>query len=152
MTCSLRRFCARLALLGALIGAMASCSALGLDGGTSARSRLERQKAKWVQQHLASYTYSVACVCFGILGPVQVEVRDNLVAAASDRFGEPVSLFVQNELPTSMSYSGSSRRPSATGPTCWTWTMIQAWDTRHGSPSIIRSTGWTMSFGIRPGA
>ena len=91
----------RAATLLAFVAVIAGCSALGLEDGTNARAQLERQKALWVRQHLSSYRYRVACSCFGVAGPVDIEVRGDVVAEASDSItGQPVSLSVLGQLPT----------------------------------------------------
>jgi hypothetical protein len=103
MTSALASTFGRTLILVTLAGMLASCTALGLEGGTTERMRLERQKARWVDQHLSSYrfTYSVACFCAQSEVPIVIDVRGNVVAEATyAATGEPAPLEVRNALPT----------------------------------------------------
>src|SRR5688500_7855593 len=103
MTLPLTNALGRIVLLIALTGTLGSCTALGLEGGTTERVRLERQKARWVDQHLSSYrfTYSVACFCAQSDVAVVIEVRNDVIAGATyATTGDPTSLEVRNTLPT----------------------------------------------------
>ena len=94
---------ARLASLIVTAAMITSCTALGLDGGTSQRAQLERQKARWARQNISSYrfTYDVACFCHAGNGPIEIEVRDDLITTAAwPQTDEPVPLAIVNSLPT----------------------------------------------------
>lgn len=93
----------RIAVALAFLGILFACTTLGLDGGTSERATLERQKARWARQHLSSYrfTYSIACFCGNANMPMEIEVRANLVTdAAYTETEAPVPLDIQSSLPT----------------------------------------------------
>lgn len=93
----------RVLLLLTLIAIPGACTTLGLEGGTSERAQLERQKARWVNQHLSSYrfTYNLTCFCGGVRGPIEIEVRSGTVAGAVYTVtDEPVSIEIQDNLPT----------------------------------------------------
>jgi len=86
-----------------VIAIAGACTALGLEGGTSERAQLERQKVRWVNQHLSSYrfTYNVTCFCGGVRGPIEIEVRNGTVARAVYTVtDEPVPIEVHDDLPT----------------------------------------------------
>ena len=103
MTLRTAHLARRLMLLLALAGMVGSCRELGLEGGTSERARLERQKARWARQALSAYrfTYSVACFCFGGNDAIEIEVRGGLVTRAFQaETDQPVSSEVRNTLPT----------------------------------------------------
>ena len=93
----------RIALLLTLLGTLGGCSALGLDGESGERARLERQKARWARQNMSSYrfTYAVSCFCERSGQPVEIEVRSNAVTAAAYReTDQPLPIEVVNQLPT----------------------------------------------------
>jgi hypothetical protein len=103
MTLPLATAFGRVAMLISLAGTLASCTALGLGGETPERVRLERQKARWFDQHLSSYqfTYGVACFCAQSDGPIVIEVRGgSVVGATYVATGEAPPLEVRNALPT----------------------------------------------------
>jgi hypothetical protein len=93
----IRRVC-----LVALAFAATGCSALGIDGGTTERSRLGANRAKWAQRELAAYrfTYQRSCFCDGT-APLAIEVVDRMVVSATfESSNEPLPFYLEAHLPT----------------------------------------------------
>ena len=103
MRLTLRTVFGRVAMLVVLAASLGSCTALGLEGGTTERIRLERHQARWEDQRLSSYrfTYSVACFCAQSEVVIVIEVRNDVVAAATyAATGEPAPIEIRSTLPT----------------------------------------------------
>lgn len=89
-------------MLLALVLATPGCSTLGLDGGTSERSRLRANRMKWAQQEIAAYrfTYHRSCFCEGS-APLTIDVvGTTVVAAAYESSNQPLPFYLEAHLPT----------------------------------------------------
>ena len=79
-----------------------ACSTLALEGGTSERAQLQRNRERWERQQLASYRYSYAKECFcAMADAIEIEVRNRVVVAAfPSGSGESVPEYALDQLPT----------------------------------------------------
>ena len=91
----------RIATLVAIAALTAGCSAFGLDGGTSERSRLRTARAKWAHQQIPAYrfTYGRSCFCPGT-APIVIEVRNDAVTAAFHEASDEPLPYHPDLLPT----------------------------------------------------
>ena len=91
----------RIATLLALACAATGCSALGLDGGTSERSRLRANRARWEQQGIAAYrfTYHRGCFCPSV-EPIAIQVAGTAVVEAAFAYSDEPVPFHLGDLPT----------------------------------------------------